>query len=179
VLSNELKTKIKLIDIIHGNKRYIGNKVIVNPCPICGKKDHFYIYLDTNTYYSFSGCCRGGSPIDYYIETKAMTAKQAMIELATLADINLKPYANRNGLYSITKVEPEPYFDWISDTIQKFEFLLSELQDMLRSCTEVDEKLLSLCLTIERVKSWLRILTSGSKKDVINLYKHLLKLEVI
>lgn len=55
-----------------------GNKVLIDPCPICGHKGHFYIYPESNSYYSFSGCCKGGSLVDYLIEKHGMSLTQSM-----------------------------------------------------------------------------------------------------
>ena len=55
-----------------------GDKVLLNPCPICGHRDHFFIYPKTNSYYSFSGCCRGGSLIDWLVEYEKLSLAEAM-----------------------------------------------------------------------------------------------------
>ncbi|MGE5613174.1 MAG: hypothetical protein ACM3XR_02100 [Bacillota bacterium] len=55
-----------------------GDKVLLNPCPICGHKDHFYIYLNTNSYYSFSGCCGGGTLVDWLMEYEGVSLAEAM-----------------------------------------------------------------------------------------------------
>lgn len=66
----------------------IGNGMYrVNPCPKCGHKDHFTLFAPSSsqnkngywTYFSFNGCCNGGSIIDYLIEFKGLN-KQGAIE---------------------------------------------------------------------------------------------------
>ena len=65
----QAKQDIKLLDYIPGKKINLGGeKVRVNPCPVCSKKDHFTIYTGKNTYSSFNNCCNGGSIIDYLME---------------------------------------------------------------------------------------------------------------
>lgn len=67
---NEAKKTVKLVDYIQGDKTKKGKITYVNPCPKCGHKDHFVIYENTNTYYSFNSCCNGGSIVDYMIEVE-------------------------------------------------------------------------------------------------------------
>ncbi|MDY2584015.1 MAG: DnaB-like helicase C-terminal domain-containing protein [Clostridium perfringens] len=65
----------------------IGNGMYrVNPCPKCGHKDHFTLFAPSSsqnkngywTYFSFNGCCNGGSIIDYLIEFKGLDKKGAI-----------------------------------------------------------------------------------------------------
>lgn len=49
----------------------------VNPCPVCGSKDHFSVYEGKNTYSSFSECCKGGTVIDYLQEVEGQTFAEA------------------------------------------------------------------------------------------------------
>lgn len=76
-----IKQEVSLLDYIQssGQKVQRAGKVYrVDPCPVCGHKDHFTIYPDTNSYFSFSGCCNGGSIIDYLIEVESMDQAQAI-----------------------------------------------------------------------------------------------------
>lgn len=85
-----LKESISLYQYIdnagHKLKRIGANEYRVDPCPVCGHKDHFTIYPDTNSYFSFSGCCNGGSIIDYLIEVESMDQAQAIERIKQLAD---------------------------------------------------------------------------------------------
>lgn len=69
---------MNIIDRVQGDKRKIGNKVLINPCPKCGHRNHFYIYLDTNSFYSFAGCCEGGDIVSYLVEIEGMALKDAL-----------------------------------------------------------------------------------------------------
>ena len=54
----------------------------INPCPICGHKDHFTIYPDTNSYSSFNkDCCKGGSIIDFMQEIEDLEFNKAVRRL--------------------------------------------------------------------------------------------------
>ncbi len=87
---NELKQKVNLLDytikkydckIVYKDKKFVR----LNPCPICGKDDHFDIHTNTNSYFSQSGCCNGGTIIDFLIETKGITQGQAISELKEIS----------------------------------------------------------------------------------------------
>lgn len=58
-----------------------GKTFVVNPCPVCGSKDHFTIYPETNSYCSFSKCCRGGSVYKYLQEVEHLSEEEAWNEL--------------------------------------------------------------------------------------------------
>jgi len=86
-----LKDKISLLDYIKqagGQVEKAGqNTFRLNPCPVCGHKDHFTIYPDNNSYYSFSGCCEGGSIIDYLIEVEGLDKASAIAKTKRLAGV--------------------------------------------------------------------------------------------
>lgn len=83
---NELKRKVSILDLAsnYGIKR-VGKAYRIDPCPKCGHKDHFTIYPDTNSYSSFSNCCRGGSVLDFLMEIEDMSIENAINELYSLA----------------------------------------------------------------------------------------------
>ncbi len=86
---DELKMKVSLLDYIEQGglkvERAGQNVYRINPCPVCGHKDHFTIYPTTNSYVSFSECCGGGSIIDYMIEVEEMPKEEAIKKLRSLA----------------------------------------------------------------------------------------------
>ena len=85
----EVKKSINLVDYIiniGGQLQKAGNNTYrLNPCPVCGHKDHFTIYPENNSYYSFSDCCVGGSIIDYMIEVEGLNKTQAINKVKKLA----------------------------------------------------------------------------------------------
>lgn len=94
----QAKQDIKLLDYIPGKKINLGGeKVRVNPCPVCSKKDHFTIYTGKNTYSSFNNCCNGGSIIDYLMEVEGLEKPKAIEKILTLS--------NQEG--SITKMNKQ------------------------------------------------------------------------
>lgn len=64
------------------------SSVWLKPCPICGqgnKTEHFYYVYDTNSYGSWSGCCNGGSIVDYLIEAENLSEREAIKKAKSLA----------------------------------------------------------------------------------------------
>jgi len=86
---DELKMRISLLGYIEQSglkvERAGQNVYRINPCPVCGHKDHFTIYPETNSYVSFSECCSGGSIIDYLIEVEKIPKEEAIKKLRILA----------------------------------------------------------------------------------------------
>lgn len=89
---NELEQKVNLLSL--AERKYhvqrVGNIYRINPCPVCGHKDHFTIYPETNSYCSFSGCCEGGSVYKFLIEVEGLTEEEAYKELKRLAGVDDK-----------------------------------------------------------------------------------------
>jgi len=107
-----LKEKVKLLDYIQKNGGHIekaGQNVYrLNPCPVCGHKDHFTIYTENNSYYSFSGCCEGGSIIDYMIEVEKMNQQEAISRLKILAGVEQeKDFTQAPGKEKTNQDNPE------------------------------------------------------------------------
>lgn len=132
---SELEENISLFDLIA--KDYKVTKIgidsfRVNPCPKCGGEDHFTVYLKTNSYVSYSDCCKGGSVYNYLQEVQGMNEDQSYEELQRLVgdttkikksittsiphneieeDIPLKNYTNIiNELYNKQSQENRQYF---------------------------------------------------------------------
>lgn len=85
---SDLEGKVSLLSLIKGKHKVksIGSgNYRIDPCPICGSKDHFTIYPETNSYSSFSDCCTGGSVYKYLMEVEGMDEEEAYKELLELA----------------------------------------------------------------------------------------------
>jgi len=98
-LENMVKSKISLLD--YARQKYncepVGTGTYrINPCPVCGHRDHFTIYPETNSYYSFSGCCQGGGFYRFLIEVEGFTGTEAYNELCKLAGV--EPNSNREAV---------------------------------------------------------------------------------
>lgn len=95
----EVKRRINLLDYIKGTydlgkeSKSSGGYLFKN-CPICnstssksGDAGHFFINPNTNSYSSFSGCCRGGSIIDFLMEFYNLDKKEAIDKAKDIAGI--------------------------------------------------------------------------------------------
>ncbi|PHC27411.1 DnaB-like helicase C-terminal domain-containing protein [Bacillus wiedmannii] len=80
---------IKEIDLLnyisqnHKLEQCGPNMYRVNPCPICGHRDHFTVYTDTNSWTSFAKChekISGGSIIDYVMAVEGAESVSDAIE---------------------------------------------------------------------------------------------------
>ncbi|PHE83677.1 hypothetical protein COF80_22635 [Bacillus toyonensis] len=87
-MENQIKN-IKEIDLLnyisqnHKIEQCGPNMYRVNPCPICGHRDHFTIYTDTNSWTSFAKChekIEGGSIIDYLMAVEGVKSVSEAIE---------------------------------------------------------------------------------------------------
>jgi len=77
------QTKYNILDYIlqqtGAKPKRQGDKILLDPCPLCKThKGHFYVYPKSNSYYSFSGCCKGGTIVDWLIEHDGLSLAEAM-----------------------------------------------------------------------------------------------------
>lgn len=93
---NNLAKQVDLLEFIRQDKsgtlvrasQVKGKEAFfLNPCPICGKEGHFAIYPKDNSYSSFSECCRGGTIIDYLMETRYYTKSEAIKEVKEMLGV--------------------------------------------------------------------------------------------
>ncbi|MBM7650523.1 replicative DNA helicase [Bacillus ectoiniformans] len=84
---SELESKINLYSLIEESHQIqkTGKNYVINPCPVCGSRDHFFVYPKTNSYSSFSKCCKGGSVYKYLQEVVGLNEEQAYRQLYNLA----------------------------------------------------------------------------------------------
>lgn len=95
----EVKSKIDLLAYVKSNydlgkeTKSSGGYLFKN-CPMCnstssksGDAGHFYINPNTNSYSSFSGCCKGGSIIDFLMEFYNLDKKEAIDKAKDIAGI--------------------------------------------------------------------------------------------
>ncbi len=87
----ELENRIDLVEYLTRRNyplKGIGSgNFRINPCPVCGRHDHFTIYPETNSYSSFSECCKGGSVYKFLIEVEGMGEAEAYKRLQELANV--------------------------------------------------------------------------------------------
>lgn len=95
----EVKNKIDLLGYIRntydlGKETKSSGGYLFKNCPMCnstssksGDAGHFYINPNTNSYSSFSGCCKGGSIIDFLMEFYKVDKKEAIDKAKDIAGI--------------------------------------------------------------------------------------------
>lgn len=84
------KQEIKLMDLIPGVKEHInGDEYFVNPCPICGHREHFVINSSGNYYISHSRCCKGGTIVDWLVEYEKMSVPNAIKKILNDSGLGL------------------------------------------------------------------------------------------
>jgi replicative DNA helicase len=119
----ELKNRISLIEYLEKRglklEKAGQNVYRINPCPICGHKDHFTVYPSTNSYTSFSGCCNGGSIIDYLIEVEGMAQVQAIEKLKKIAGFDNEGPGIINNSKENINIEEEPKVVKLNDSEKK------------------------------------------------------------
>jgi len=99
-LLDKAKEQINLVEYArtvlqsHEFKR-VGKSTFVEECPVCKGHEHFSIYTNENYYNSFSGCCKGGSIIDFMMEVEHLSQKDAIRKTLELAG-----YGERMGVVS-------------------------------------------------------------------------------
>lgn len=95
----EIKQRINLLQYIQsvydlGKQTKSSGGYLFKNCPMCnssssksGDAGHFFVNDSTNSYSSFSGCCKGGSIIDFIMEYYNLDTKEAIIKAKEIAGI--------------------------------------------------------------------------------------------
>lgn len=104
---DEVKQRINLMQYIQstydlGKATKSSGGYLFKNCPICnsssskgGDAGHFFINDTTNSYSSFSGCCKGGSIIDYLMEFYNIDVKEAITRAKEIAGIETRSGGNK------------------------------------------------------------------------------------
>ncbi len=89
----DAKQKVDLIDYVekttNSRLKKAGNHYWVNPCPVCGRNDHFTLFIQTNSWRSYNDCtenyAKGGSIVDYFIAVEGYEKQEAIRKTIELA----------------------------------------------------------------------------------------------
>ena len=130
---NELKQKVSLLDYIKQSaigkiERVGNNEYRLNPCPVCGSKDHFTIYADSNSYSSFNGCCKGGTIIDYFIEIEHLSTEEAIKKLYQITGTEYKTKTRQKGDKNVTKTGQKKEVEKVQEKEQNNNLTREELE---------------------------------------------------
>lgn len=101
---DELKRKVSLKYYLETQGYKANREGFIVPCPKCGStnhnstdKGHFRVNTKDgiDVYNSFSGCCKGGSIIDYFINVEGLSQADAIKKLKELGGVDTsKKYSN-------------------------------------------------------------------------------------
>jgi replicative DNA helicase len=99
-----------------------GDKVRIEPCPVCKHKEHFTIYESTNTYSSFNECCKGGDILNFEQEYFKQNFKEALESLKKRFNIqdeftpatDTKRAEKKQEIANKPEEQPEPKKDYSS-----------------------------------------------------------------
>ena len=130
---NELKQKVSLLDYIKQSEtgkieRVGNNEYRLNPCPVCGSKDHFTIYADSNSYSSFNGCCKGGTIIDYFIEIEHLSTEEAIKKLYQITGTEYKTKTRQKGDKNVAKTGQKKEVEKVQEKEQNNNLTREELE---------------------------------------------------
>jgi len=103
-----------------------GESLLVNPCPLCGHKNHFYIFPNSNRYYSF-GCGHKGDIGDFLVAYLNITNNEAMSMLDDGGNINKKHHRVD------FKVKVEKLFDYVILMAKNAVYLAEKMNDQFAS----------------------------------------------
>ena len=105
----------------------------VNPCPICGHKDHFTIYPATNSYSSFNkDCCTGGSILKFMQEVESLELNEAVRRLYEITGNAYETESLDEGNTAQTPKEKTEYLK-----VQKKNFILDGIKNQTPEQKEV------------------------------------------
>lgn len=114
-------------------KRVNDSTYRVNPCPICGHKDHFTIYPATNSYSSFNkDCCTGGSILKFMQEVEGLELREAVRRLYEITGNAYETESLDEGNTAQTPKEKTEYLK-----VQKKNFILDGIKNQTPEQKEV------------------------------------------
>lgn len=115
---NDLKKMLPpLEDLIQGKKTRKGNYIYVEPCPVCGHRNHFII--QNNKFHSFNNCIQGGDNLDWLIRHLRLTWKDLFEKYSNGKDIKklTKKQQEKNKAKKLEKEKEEQIFNLIYDNL--------------------------------------------------------------
>lgn len=121
--------QIDLLDYIRkdyrNNIKFLNDNTFrINPCPICGHKDHFTIYANENKYHTYANCAntyQNGGITEYLMEVERFSEEQAKMKVYNLAGY----------YYSEVKSQMEKDANGDDDYIDDEEQLLKEANRLI------------------------------------------------
>lgn len=145
-----------------------GNKILLDPCPICKvHKGHFYVYLETNSYYSFSGCCKGGSIIDAMILFEGISLAEAIARVN--GDFN--PFAKSENI-QLTQIR-NGLSNWRNKAYDRLCIMFRATQTTKKTLPPDSVGFFAACEFENILDYWTDTLNSDDEKDWLQVYREI------
>ena len=108
-----------------------GDKILLNPCPVCGHKDHFYVYPETSSFYSFSSCCNppGSTIIDAMMLFEGISLAEAMSRVH--GDSPPPDKQKQKEMKKLVKLLTEKVESFFNSCIEKYKFFKETEQELI------------------------------------------------
>ena len=147
---SEIKQRINLMSYIQsvydlGKPTKTSGGYLFKNCPMChssssksGDAGHFFVNDSTNSYSSFSGCCSGGSIIDFIMEYYNLDTKEAIEKAKEIAGIrsgDVKDMYKNNPKQSNTNQQQNKQ-QQTQEEKQKAEFIRNQKQQFIKDNLE-------------------------------------------
>lgn len=150
----DLEEQVNLVDLVRDygyQTTRIGKDLRINPCPVCGHRDHFTIYPNTNSYSSFASCCQGGSSYKFLTEVVGLSESEAYAELCNRAGVEVEgndymtKKAQKNALpagtdnaQTIKSINHTDIVQWHEQTLKNEDYKKIIQQQVVKRGIELD-----------------------------------------
>lgn len=96
-------------------------------CPCCGgTKWHFIVFPDTNSYCSFTQCCKGGDAFNYLVHVEKMSTKDAYKEIENSANGSVST-TPKKVLFDLEKKDLTGLHIFFSEIVQEYKITKNAL----------------------------------------------------
>lgn len=117
--NNTITEQIEQDTGLHPIKK--GNKFLFPKCPVCGHFGHFFTYPDTDSYYSFSACCRGGDLVTWLVEYHKIPMKEALQRVKGELQESPDDKAKRQEAQKLAKLLTQKVEAFFNVCVQKYQ----------------------------------------------------------
>ena len=170
-----VQTNISILDYIlqrSGAKpKRQGDKILIDPCPICGHRDHFYVYPQSNSYSSFSGCCKGGSIIDALMEFERLSLAEAMARVHGDREIN--PFDAMERERDPAKDIETGLKNWRNKTFDRLCIIYRATQEAKRTLKPDQRGYIAACEFENILDYWTDMLASENERSWLQVFREL------
>ena len=139
----EINQRIILLQYIQsvsdlGKQSQTSGGYLFKNCPMCNSNSskpsdpgHFFVNDSTNSYSSFSGCCKGGSIIDFIMEYYNLDTKEAIIKAKEIAGIRSNNTMSTNVNNNTNKNQQQNKQEEARKEAEKKEFIKAQKKQFI------------------------------------------------